>query len=209
MEGYLGVIEALGFSFVPRNYGACFGGLIAISQNSALFSLIGTFFGGDGRNTFGLPDLRGRIPMGYGTGIGLTPRTMGQKVGQEEVTLVPANLPSHTHTHTYAGSGAGGSAASLTVAATGGKKQTPDDGDYIAAPASGLGAITANMYIAPGDIPAGQTATCGGVSGGGGGFDNTQLTIHNTGNSSPFPVTQPSQAVNFCICTQGTYPTRS
>lgn len=207
MESYLGVIEALGFSFVPRNFSACMGGLIAISQNAALFSLLGTHFGGNGTVTFGLPDLRGRIPMGYGTGIGLTPRTMGQKVGQEFVTLIPANLPSHTHSHSYGGGGSTG--ASVTVAATAGKKEVPADGDFIAAPASNLGSITSRMYIAPADIPAGQTAVCGGVSGGGGGFDNTQLVIHNTGFSQSFPVSQPSQAVNFCICSQGMYPSRS
>lgn len=208
MESYLGVIEALGFAFVPRNFGACAGGLITITQATALFSLLGTQFGGDGRTNFGLPDLRGRVPMGFGTGIGLPTYTMGQKPGNEEVTLTTGNLPAHTHTHTYNGS-SGGAGAAVTVAATAGKKNLPDNGDYIAAPASGLGAISSNLYIAPADIPAGFTVTCGGVSGGGGGFDNTQLTIQTAGASTPFPLIQPTQVVNFCICMQGTFPSRS
>lgn len=206
MEGYLGVIEALGFQFVPRFYGACAGGLIAISQNGALFSLLGTAFGGDGRVTFGLPELRGRIPMGVGSGPGLPTRIMGQRVGSEEVSLVAANLPSHTHTHTYAGSG-GGSASTVSVAQAGGKKQLPDDGDYIAAPGNAFGAPQDNLFLAPTDVTA--TATIGGVSGGGGGFDTNAFAIQNTGNNVPFEIVQPSTVVNFCICMQGQFPTRS
>lgn len=204
---YLGVIEALGFNFVPRFFGACAGGLIAISQNQSLYSLLGTAFGGDGRATFGLPEMRGRIPMGFGTGPGLPTRVMGQKVGSEEVTLTPANLPSHTHTHTYSGSGGGGSAATVQVASSGGRKELPGDGDFIAAPANALGVPQANMFIEPADVTA--TALLGGVSGGGGGFDSAAFAIQASGLSVPFPVVQPSQAINFCICTQGNYPSRS
>jgi microcystin-dependent protein len=76
----------------------CNGQLLSVSENDALFSLFGTIYGGDGRTTFGLPDLRGRLPVHMGNGPGLTPRPLGQKSGQEDVTLAPADLPSHTHT---------------------------------------------------------------------------------------------------------------
>lgn len=206
MEGYLGVIEALGFQFVPRNYGACAGALIAISQNSALFSLLGTKFGGDGRTTFGLPELRGRVPFGEGSGPGLPTYLMGQKVGFEEVTLVAANLPSHTHTHVYTGGGAGGS-VTVEVATNGGKKQVPAAGDYIAPPGNALGLIQDNLFLSPGDVTG--TAAVGGVSGGGGGFDSSAFAIQHTGSNIPFPIVQPSIVVNYCICTQGNYPSRS
>ncbi len=208
MEGYLGVIEALGFSFVPRNFGACFGSLISINQNAALFSLLGTAFGGDGRTTFGLPDLRGRVPMGFGTGPGLSPRTRGQRVGFEEVTLLPTNLPSHTHAHSYSDpSGGTGSIASLHVAGQGGKKQLPDNGDFIAAPGNSFGQPQDNLFLAPTDVT--TTVAVGGVSGGGGGFENDNFSIFTAGNSTPFPVVQPSTVVNFCICMQGEFPSRS
>lgn len=208
MEGYMGVIEALGFNFVPRNYGACAGGLIAISQNSALFSLLGCQFGGDCRTTFGLPEMRGRIPMGDGTGPGLPTRQIGQRVGTETVTLTAQNLPAHTHSHVYSGGGGGGVAVELRVAAAGGKKQVPADGDYIAAPGNALGIPQDNLFLSPGDVT--TTAAVGGVTAtGGGGFDSSQFAIQNTGNNSPFTIVQPSQVVNYVICMQGNYPSRS
>ncbi len=84
-------------NFAPRNYAFCDGQLLAISQNNALFSLLGTIYGGDGRTTFGLPDLRGRIPIHAGSGPGLTPRSLGSKSGQETVTVTSQQLPTHTH----------------------------------------------------------------------------------------------------------------
>jgi microcystin-dependent protein len=84
-------------NFAPRGWALCDGQLLAISQNDALFSLFGTNYGGDGRTTFGLPDLRGRVPLHMGSGPGLSPRTIGAKSGSESVTLVTTQLPSHTH----------------------------------------------------------------------------------------------------------------
>ncbi len=206
---YLGVIEALGFSFVPRNFGACGGALITIAQNQALFSLLGTAFGGDGRVNFSLPDMRGRIPMGFGTGPGLPSRVMGQRVGVESVTLTTANLPAHTHAHTYAGGGGSGGSAQVEVAKAGGKKQLPDTGDYLAAPADNFSSVTSNLYIAPQDMSGVTTVPLGGVSGGGGGFDSASFAIQNTGNGLPFDIVQPCTVINYCICMQGLFPSRS
>lgn len=94
---YLGDILAVGETFCPRGWVAADGQLLPISSNTALFSLLGTTFGGDGRTTFGLPDLRGRAAMGLGRGPGLTQRTIGQKLGAEGVVLNSLQLPSHTH----------------------------------------------------------------------------------------------------------------
>ena len=97
MDAFTGSIVGFGFNFAPRGWAQCDGQLLAISQNSALFSLLGTMYGGDGRTTFGLPDLRGRTAIGAGNGPGLAGRTQGQKGGLQSVTLSIANLPSHTH----------------------------------------------------------------------------------------------------------------
>ena len=78
-------------------FSLCDGQLLAVSQNDALFSLLGTIYGGDGRTTFGLPDMRGRLPIHFGTGPGLSPRTIGSKGGSEDVTLNTNELPAHSH----------------------------------------------------------------------------------------------------------------
>ena len=94
---YLGTIRYFAFNFAPRGWAHCDGQLLAISQNEALFSLLGTTYGGDGRTTFALPDMRGRFPIHYGQGPGLSPHSLGQRGGLEEVTLT-ANQIGHDHT---------------------------------------------------------------------------------------------------------------
>ena len=86
-----------GFTFAPRGWAFCNGQLLPISQNTALFSLLGTNYGGNGTTTFGLPDLRGRVPNHFGQGPGLSNYTQGQSAGQENVTLIGSQLPPHTH----------------------------------------------------------------------------------------------------------------
>jgi len=97
MEGYLAQILMFGGNFAPRNWVFCDGQLLAISQNTALFSLLGTTYGGDGRTTFGIPEMRGRVPMHKGSGPGLTPRSLGQSGGVENVTLTANQMPNHSH----------------------------------------------------------------------------------------------------------------
>lgn len=97
MNPFIGQIVMFGGNFAPRSWALCDGQLLAISSNEALFSILGTTYGGDGRTTFALPDLRGRVPVHAGSGPGLTPRTLGSKGGQERVTLTIPELPSHNH----------------------------------------------------------------------------------------------------------------
>jgi microcystin-dependent protein len=97
-EPFTGEIRMFAGNFAPQGWAFCDGQLLAVSQNDALFSLLGTIYGGDGRTTFGLPDLRGRIPIHQGSGPGLTPRQLGAKSGSEKVTLTAAQLPTHSHT---------------------------------------------------------------------------------------------------------------
>jgi microcystin-dependent protein len=96
-EPFLGEIKMFAGTFAPRGWAKCDGQLLAVSQYDALFSLFGTFYGGDGRTTFGLPDLRGRLPIHMGTGPGLSPRNIGSKGGAEAATLNSNQLPQHSH----------------------------------------------------------------------------------------------------------------
>lgn len=96
-DPFLGEIKMFAGNFAPRGWALCDGQLLAISQNDALFSLLGTLYGGDGRTTFALPDLRGRAPMHQGSGPGLTPRGLGARGGVERVTLTESQIPTHAH----------------------------------------------------------------------------------------------------------------
>ena len=96
-EPFVGEIRMFAGNFAPRGWAGCEGQLLAVSQNDALFSLLGTQYGGDGETTFGLPDLRGRIPIHQGSGPGLSPRNIGSRGGQEWVTLTSVQVPAHNH----------------------------------------------------------------------------------------------------------------
>ncbi|MND69550.1 Phage Tail Collar Domain protein [compost metagenome] len=97
---YVGEIRMFGFSRMPIGWLACNGSLVSIAENEVLYTLLGTVYGGDGVNTFGLPDLRGQVPIHQGTGPGLTSKALGQRGGSENVTLLQSNLPPHTHAFT-------------------------------------------------------------------------------------------------------------
>jgi microcystin-dependent protein len=96
-EPFLGQIIQVAFNFAPRGYAMCNGQLLPISQNEALYALLGTTFGGDGVSSFALPNLQGRIPLHQGQGPGLTNRVMGAMAGEEEHTLISNEMPTHTH----------------------------------------------------------------------------------------------------------------
>lgn len=99
-EPFIGQVFLVGFNFAARGFALCQGQLLPIAQNTALFSLLGTIYGGDGRSTFGLPNLAGRVPVGMGNGPGLTDRRIGQQGGAEITTMTVANMPAHNHTAT-------------------------------------------------------------------------------------------------------------
>ena len=96
-DPFIGEIKMFAGNFPPRGYAFCDGQLISIAQNTALFSLLGTQYGGDGQTTFALPDLRGRVPLHQGQGPGLSPRSIGEQIGSETVTLTASQMPFHTH----------------------------------------------------------------------------------------------------------------
>lgn len=199
MEAFMSMITAYGCNFVIRSWGGCSGGLLAISQNSALFSLLGTQFGGDGRTSFGLPDLRGRSPVSFGTGPGLMPVAMGQKGGQDEVTLSSLNLPSHHHGVALTGQTA--AATANLVVSTDSANQGNPDGNYLGQGAGPVAPYTATLSSPPGlqnnvvEIPAQQVQVNGNTG--------------TTGNNIPVNVQSPYQGVNYQICMYGIYPSRS
>ncbi len=96
-DNFLGEIRIVGFNFAPVGWAFCSGQLLPISQNSALFSLLGTYYGGDGISDFALPNLQGCAPLNFGQGNGLSSYSVGQSGGESTVTLLPSQIPSHSH----------------------------------------------------------------------------------------------------------------
>jgi len=96
-DPFVAEIRMFGGNFAPTGWAQCDGQLLPISQNTALFSLLGTFYGGDGKSTFGLPNLQGSVPIGQGQGPGLTERSLGEQVGTASVTLLSSEMPAHAH----------------------------------------------------------------------------------------------------------------
>src|SRR5262247_1390063 len=106
---FLGEIKMCAFDFPPRSWALCNGQVLPINQNQALFSILGTTYGGNGQTTFALPDLRGRAPIGSGQGPGLSNVDLGEMSGSQTVTLLVTNMPPHAHAYTPAASQTGSS----------------------------------------------------------------------------------------------------
>ena len=189
-EPYLGEICLMATNFCPKNTIEAAGQVLSIPQNTALFSLYGTTFGGDGRVTFALPDVRGRIPVGQGQGPGLSPVDVGQQWGRETVTLNSTNLPSHTHAVT----------SSLQANTTAGTDAMPSSGKNALAGVAvqeltGSGVVAAAAWGAPAGA---STTPVAGIS----------TTIGTTGGNQAFSIQPPSLGLRYCIVTQGIFPSR-
>ncbi len=181
-EPLIGIIKMFGGNFAPRGWAFCEGQLLNISQNTALFSILGTIYGGDGRSTFGLPDLKDRAPMHAGSGPGLTSRTVGQKLGQATVTLSVANLPSHTHQLS----------AHAVVADT--DIDVPAATTSLGAiPGSEAGVFFPNLY----------GADTGAL------VDMAVEALATTGGGAAHANRQPLQGLNFIIALTGVFPSRN
>ena len=180
MDTFIGTIALFGFNFQPRGWAFCNGQLMSISQNSALFSLLGTMYGGDGVTTFGLPDLRGRFPVGQGNGPGLSPYQVGQMGGTEQQTITTAQLPAHTHALI-------GSSSDATASTLNGNVLASSNGVDTVTEA----VITVNAYAPAGNPVAANNAAIG-----------------MAGSSQPVSTMSPYIALNFCIATEGIYPSR-
>jgi len=129
-EPFIGEVRMFAGTFAPSNWAFCDGQLLAISQNQSLFSLLGTIYGGDGRVSFALPEMRGRLPVHQGKGPGLTNRNIGQLYGKEEITLTASEMPSHDHSFNATTDVANTSVPTDNVLAA----QSDGDWPYVSAP---------------------------------------------------------------------------
>lgn len=193
-NGYVGQIRTFGFDFAPSGMALCGGGLLAISQNQALFSLIGINYGGDGVRTFALPNLQGRVAIGFGQGNGLSPYVLGAAGGAETVTLSSEQIPIHGHGFTPSGA--------LKAIQTKATTQAPDTGSQFARSIDGVAGSSSlpQIYVPAGT--AGTSVTLGGLNLAAG-------TTATAGGSQSHPNLQPYLAVNYSIVLFGIFPPRN
>ena len=180
MEGYIGQIILFAGNFAPKYWAFCAGQIMAISQNTALFSILGTTYGGDGIQTFALPDLRGRVAIGQGQGPGLSLYTLGQVGGTETVTLLTSQIPAHTHKlmgSTVKGNTNKPAGALLSEAVVPVQRGVSNDG---------------NIYSS-GSADTQMSAAAVGIE----------------GQSQAHANIQPYLTLNYIICLQGIFPSRN
>jgi len=188
-DPYIGEVMLVGFSWCPRAYLPAAGQLLAIRENAALFSLLGTIYGGDGRTTFALPDLRGRAPVGAGHGAGLANIPVGAKGGAEQVTISQAEMPSHSHP------------ATTDVTADVKLRATAQRAGGANPVGNVLGRAAGDTYNAgPADQDMGASAVQANVT--------AATTVGNAGGSQPVGIRSPYLGMTWCIAVQGLFPPR-
>jgi microcystin-dependent protein len=194
-EAWLGEIRWVPYNFAPRGWASCDGQILSIAQNTALFSLLGTTYGGNGQTTFALPDMRGRVPMHVGQGPGLSTRDLGEVGGTETVTLLIPEIPSHSHTlasHTHTIPALPVEIRASNFAAT----KTSPAGSVLATPPT-------NIYstgLAGATLAAGSAVTAEGTTGGGNG------TTMAAGGNAPHQNMPPFLVVRCIIALEGIFP---
>lgn len=202
MEGTISEIRLFAGGFTPKGWAFCDGSLLAIAENEVLFTLLGTTYGGNGQNTFALPDLRGRTVIGTGTGQGLGSYVLGQAIGTPTVTLTPAQLPAHTHpAQVTAGQGSPSGSATLYGVNAGGGHAEPG-GNYLAED-NGAGAT---FYASSGTPPVAMHEGSVGISNV---LPAIDVSMGNTGGYQAHANMQPSLALNYIICIIGIFPSRN
>lgn len=188
MDGYLGEIRMFGGNFEPKYWKYCNGQLLNISQFQALYSILGTTYGGDGRTTFGLPDFRNRCVIGAGHGTGLTNRTRGEKLGSEGVQLTEEQIPAHGH---------------ATETALTGKIRCNDQLSDHSSPVNNTLSVFKQDRNAFNTQPPDSDMVAGSVT------IEGNVNIGQTGGSQAHYNRQPSLGLSYIICIQGTFPPRS
>lgn len=183
-DPYLGEIRLFPFGVVPKGWVKCDGQILGISQNSALFSLLGVFYGGNGSTNFALPNLNGKILVGQGQGQGLYPVSLGQSDGVTTVALNQSNLPIHSHQIVVK--------ASTSVGTT----STPSASTSIGAPVQIFNGNSRNAMIYNQEAP--NTT-----------LNSQTILMQPIGSSVPIPTRQPVLAGNYCIAISGAYPPRN
>lgn len=181
-EPFIGEIKILGFNFAPQGYLTCRGQLMSISQNTALFALIGTYYGGDGQSTFALPDFQGRIPIGQGQGTGLPSYLIGEEAGSSSTSLLTANLPAHVHT---------GAGISISIpVSTGGSDIASPEGAFLCDRG-----VEVYSSVATSNKNYGASSISG----------NSGIM----GSSMSFDIMNPYLTINYSIAIEGIFPSRS
>lgn len=184
-DPFVAEIRMFPFNFAPRGWATCDGQLMPISQNTALFSLLGTYYGGDGKSTFALPNLQGSSPTHQGQGPGLSIHDLGEQGGSETVTLIESEIPAHSH-NVMGRTSLGNRAFPFG---------DPTDPNVAQIPHSWAGNGTVKQYV---------TAIAGGN-----GVTMAPQALAPSGGSLPHTNRQPYLTVNFCIAMQGIFPPRS
>ena len=174
-------------NFAPLGWNYCDGTTLSIAQNAALFSLLGTTYGGNGQTTFQLPDFRGRVPVGAGSGPGRSTYTLGQAGGNENVTLTIGQMPAHNHPLSITISASNVQATAITPSAAANTLAAPYDPVAFNG-VNGYVAGAPNVPLNVGPLPA---------------------TTGITGSNLPTPILQPYLAVNYVIALQGIFPSRN
>ena len=195
MEVFIGTIQPFAFDFAPRDWALCAGQTLPLNQYQALFSLLGTIYGGNGVQNFMLPNLQGRMPIGQGNGAGLTARVIGQFSGTESVTATLINLPTHTHATTPLNA-----TTSVQLAITASNPVTTPSATNAFLGASGGGPGSASIYS---DQQGATPVALQGVS--------TAVTcgaIRPAGQGQPMATLNPDLAINFSIALNGIFPSR-
>lgn len=180
-QSFIGSVVIFGGNFAPVGWMFCNGQLLPIAQYTALFSILGTTYGGDGQTTFALPDLRGRVSLSQGQGPGLGYYDLGQVGGVENTTLLSPNLPAHNHSLQVS--------AQVQVSTQAANSDEPN-GAFLTTTGN-------NFYATAGTA----NNNLGGVSASG--------TTGAAGNNQPMSVLQPTLAINYIICFEGIYPARN
>jgi microcystin-dependent protein len=229
-DPFIGEIKAVGFNFAPQGYAFANGALLSVSAQTALYSLLSTFFGGDGVNTFGLPNLQSRVPIGMfaGGSLGsLTPFNIGVHGGAEYLQLSLNELPTHIHgatTHvnvqTAVSTNSSGLGATTTInALTAPTARAPSPANNL--PTAGSVTIagtptTVQNYAAPGNGTAATmapgmatTTITGGVAASANSTATAATSIDPAGTGQPFGIRTPFLAINYIIALEGVYPTRN
>lgn len=204
-EAYVGSVCFTAATYCPNDYLEAQGQILPVSQYQALFSVVGGVYGGDSRTTFGIPDLRGRSPVGLGLGAGLTqPVTPGEKRGTETNALTLAQMPNHSHTATFTPVITPGTPPVVKAVAKDGVSQTPSATNNQLSTATGP---TAKIY-GPAAGASDTQINLAGVSGGGAAGISGTVAVAATGGSQPFAIIPPQVALRACIAVNGYYPPR-
>ena len=201
MEVFMGTIQAFGFNYPPVDWVTCSGQIVTIAQYSAMFSLLGTFYGGDGRQTLGLPDLRGRMPIGFGSGPGLPTYIIGEADGRTSLTLIASQMPAHNHTvmaNPANPQATGNLQVAVQATSTPSSPATAPSATNNVLGASGGGQGQASIWSDEMTLP----VTIAGVS------LNSNAVVGTTGNNLPVEIANPYLAINFCIAINGLFPPR-